>query len=191
MAKPKATITGKLPRKAGTSKAAHAARIARFIEEYLSNGENASQAAIAVGYSAHSARRTGTRLTTDVHISAQIAARRKTVLAACELTTERTLRQIARIAFSDVRKLFNLDGTVKRPAEWDDDVAAFVSLYKDEPIKHGGKIIGRRVKVEFCDKVAALEMAIKVQKLYPGDARHTGELTPTVIIHGDKCDEHI
>jgi phage terminase small subunit len=53
--------------KSGTSKAAAATRRRLFIETYLANGHNATQAAISAGYSAKTAGSQGQRLLKDVN----------------------------------------------------------------------------------------------------------------------------
>lgn len=76
--------------KAGTSKTAAAERRALFVEAYLTNSGNATQAAIIAGYSEKSARRIGTRLSTDAHIRTELDRRRAEVIAKVEKKTEVT-----------------------------------------------------------------------------------------------------
>jgi phage terminase small subunit len=40
---------------------------------------------------------------------------------------DRVLLEIARLGFSDLRRLFHEDGRLKGPHEWDDDTAASIS----------------------------------------------------------------
>jgi phage terminase small subunit len=49
-------------------------RRARFVSEFCANGGNATEAAIAAGYSARSARQQGSRLLTNDDIQAEIQA---------------------------------------------------------------------------------------------------------------------
>ena len=37
------------------------------------------------------------------------------------------LTEIARVALSDLRKVYNADGSLKLPIEWEDDMAAAIS----------------------------------------------------------------
>ena len=147
--------------KAGTSKASAADKRKLFVEAYLSNNGNATQAAISAGYSPHSAERQGIRLTRDVRVSSELDKRRTEVVAAAELSTEQTIREVARLAFSDPRNIVNKDGTVKKLNELDADTAAAVASYEVD--KDGV------IKYKFWDKNSALEKAAKVQGLYEKD----------------------
>src|SRR5438876_11616669 len=104
---------------AGTSQKSAAARKARFVEAYIENGYNATQAAITAGYSAKSARRIGTRLSTNVHIAAEIQRRTKRALEDAQMRTgasmERTVRDAARLAYYDVSRLFDGNCRLKAP----------------------------------------------------------------------------
>lgn len=70
--------------KAGTSKAAAAARRALFVEAYCTNGRNATQAAKTAGFSPKSAERQGLRLTSDVRVSTAVEKRLADVLAVAQ-----------------------------------------------------------------------------------------------------------
>ena len=147
--------------KAGTSKASAEDRRALFIEAYLSNNGNATQAAISAGYSPHSAERQGIRLTRDVRVRDVLEKRRTEVVAATELTTEKTIREVRRLAYSDPRNIMHDDGRIKKLHELDADTAAAVSSYEVD--KDGV------VKYKFWDKNSALDKAAKFQGLYEKD----------------------
>lgn len=109
---------------AGASTSTAALRRKVFVEAYLSNGGNATQAAISAGYSESSARRQGYRMTTDVHILAELDKRRTEICNKLEISTERILQERARLAFFDARKLFDSTGAPIPIHELDDDTAA-------------------------------------------------------------------
>lgn len=67
--------------KAAASKSAAEQRRALFVEEYLANSGNATQAAIKAGYSKKTAKQQGSRLLTNVDVAAEVAKRRETVVA--------------------------------------------------------------------------------------------------------------
>lgn len=155
--------------KAGTSKSASGQRKRLFIEAYLSNGKNATQAAIAAGYSEKSAHAQGCRLLKDVKIQAEIAERTQVVLAkaeiATELTLENILRELGRIALFDPRRILKGDGTMLDPGDWPDDVAAAVGgLEIMEEFEGRGadrERVGFVKKLKFWDKNSAIEKAMK------------------------------
>ena len=98
----------------------------RFVDEYLVD-LNATRAAIRTGYSANSAHVTGSRLLSDAKIMAAIEAGRAKLAKKLEITQERILNEMAKIGFSDIRKLFNDTGALKRVEELDDDAVGCIS----------------------------------------------------------------
>ena len=147
--------------KAGTSKASAADKRKAFVEAYFANGGNALQAAISAGYAKHSAGVTGAKLLKDPRVLAEVTRRRTEIVANTELSTEQTIREVARLAFSDPRNIVNPDGSIKRLNELDADTAAAVASYEVD--KDGV------IKYKFWDKNSALEKAAKVQGLYEKD----------------------
>lgn len=78
---------------------------------------------------------------------------------------ERALTEIARVAFSDLRKLYNEDGSLKLPSEWDDDEAAAIAGVEVlEEFSGRGEdrtLVGFTKKVRVFDKIKALELLSK------------------------------
>ena len=147
--------------KAGTSKASAADKRAAFVEEYFANGGNGLQAAIVAGYAAHSAGVTSAKLLKDTRVLAKIESRRTEIVATTELSTEKTIREVRRLAYVDPRGLVHPDGKMKMLHELDDDTAASVAQFE---IDDKGAI-----KYKFWDKNSALDKALKVQGLYEKD----------------------
>lgn len=147
--------------KAGQSKGSAEKRRALFIEAFLSNGGNASQAAISAGFSQKTAGSQGSRLLKNVEIQAEIDKRRTEIVAKMELSTEKTFREIARIAYADPRKIMHEDGRIKLPHELDDDTAAAIASFE---VGFDGSI-----KYKFWPKAQPLDMANKIQGAYEKD----------------------
>ena len=131
-----------------------------FVREYLKD-RNGSQAAIRAGYAAAGAHVQASRLLTHPKIAAELAKAETKAMAKVELTVERTLQEIARIAFQDPRKLYREDGSQRPIHELDDDTAAAVAS-----VEYGAE--GAR-KVRTWDKNAALEKAMKHLGLFERD----------------------
>jgi phage terminase small subunit len=170
--------------KAGTSKTAAQLRRAAFVEAYITNGGNATEAAISAGYSAKTAYSAGGRLLKDVDIAAAITARRGVLIEKFELTTERTLREIARLAYFDPRKMYNADGSLKAIHELDDDTAAGIAGIEVDEIKDGKVVIGVTRKFKQWDKNAALDKAMKHLGQYEQDNLQKGpfaDMTPEAL----------
>jgi phage terminase small subunit len=130
---------------------------ARFVLEYLID-RNGSRAAVRAGYAVGSAKVTAHKLLNRDRV--QLAIERVTDRIADDLkiTVEQTLKNIALIAFYDIRKLFNTDGSVKRPHEFDEATAAAVASI----------IVGPQgvAKIRMHSKTAALDALSKYFGLY-------------------------
>jgi phage terminase small subunit len=85
----------------------------RFVQEYLVD-LNATQAAIRAGYSVKSAQEQGSRLLSNVMVSEAIAAAQVQRARRCQIDSDRVLRELAALAFSDLGELLEFDGTEYR-----------------------------------------------------------------------------
>lgn len=97
----------------------------RFAEEYIID-LNATQAAIRAGYSEKTAYSMGQRLLKNVEVQKHIHSLKDKRSERTQITADRVLQEYAKIAFSDIRKLYNDNGTLKKITELDDDMAACV-----------------------------------------------------------------
>jgi len=151
--------------KAGTSAQAAAERKANFIEAYIANGGNATQAAISAGYSAKTARSQAARLLADDNISTELRKRQKVLGAKYKLDTESVLQQLASLVYADPRKAFGADGCLLPVSEWPDEVAAMVASVEVDALYEGSGRdrvqVGVTQKVKFWDKNSAIEKAMK------------------------------
>ena len=159
--------------KAGTSKASAEDRRARFVEAYLSNGGNATDAALQAGYSAGGAAKQGYRMSKDPAILSMLDIRRANVCQKLEISTERILQERARLSFFDVRKLFDKDGQPVPIHELDDDSAAAIAgLEVVEQFEGSGddrKFVGYLKKYKLSDKGASLTALEKHLGMYEKD----------------------
>ena len=141
-----------------------------FVNEYLANGYNGTKAAIKAGYAVPSANRTASRMLNKPKIKAYLDAQKNKILNSIELTQEKVMREIARLALSDIRKYFDANGKLKNIADLDDDAAAaLASVDTDELFEGVGKDrghIGYTKKIRTYDKTKALEMLAKHFKIY-------------------------
>lgn len=153
----------------GTSKQSAADRRFAFIDAYLTNGGNGLRAAISAGFSPNSAGVTACNLLKHPKVLVELNARREELAEKIGLTTERTLREVARIAYSDPRKFYNKDGSLKSILELDDDCAATIASVEWDEVKADGAVIGLTRKLKQWDKNAALEKAMKFHGAYQKD----------------------
>lgn len=127
----------------------------RFADEYLID-LNATQAATRAGYSAKTANEQGARLLAHVSVQAYLSARMKMRESRTEITQDKVLREIARVAFSDPRKVmtWGTQGVQLRDSEeLTDDEAAIISEVSSTASDHGINL-----KLKTHDKLKALEL---------------------------------
>ncbi len=161
-----ATREGVVPQgeKRSTRQPALNAKHLRFVDEYIVD-LNATQAAIRAGYSPKTAKQQGHRLLTYVDVQRAIEAKRKEVAGDLGITRERVLKEMAKLAFSDLRQLYNEDGSLKHPHEWPEGAAGAISgmelveEFGDGP--DGKKLIGYTKKLKLWDKGKQLENLLK------------------------------
>ncbi|URD44550.1 terminase small subunit [Pseudomonas sp. BYT-5] len=94
----------------------------RFVDEYLID-LNATQAAIRAGFSAKTARQAGNRLLTNVDIQQAIQAGMEARSGRVAITQDMVLRELAKIGFSDIRKVVRWGESMVRMADADDEGA--------------------------------------------------------------------
>lgn len=181
------TATTKKPRrtKAGTSKASAADRRIAFVEAYFVHNENITEAALAVGFSPKTAHAQGARLLKDVRTQQLLNKRRAELCEKLQITTETVLREVARLALFDPRKLFNADGSPKPITELDDDTAAAIAglevVEEFESGEEGRKFVGYTKKYKIADKNSSLDKLMKHLGLFEKDNKQATDLRVTSI----------
>lgn len=151
----------------------------RFVDEYLVDF-NATQAAIKAGYKAKTAHVIGAENLRKPKIAEEIARRQKDLQRRTEISQERVLRELARVAFADAADYVQVEtriinrGEVKVPielvvhketAELSADQRAAIASIKQGA--HG-------VEVKLHDKIKALELL----------GRHIGMFTDKLEVKG-------
>ena len=148
------------PRKGQGRSKPDADRRARFVQEYCID-LNATQAAIRAGYAPKAAKVQASRLLTNVTVRAEIDARLAAKARENDITTDRVLKEISRIAFCDPRRLFAEGGALKAIHDLDDDAAAALSSVETREIGGGedSPVITVR-KIKLVSKAQALSQAM-------------------------------
>lgn len=150
-----------------------------FVAEYLID-LNATKAAERAGYAKGSAHVTGCELLKNTKVQEQISAKRSKILDKLDVSAERILREIAKMAFFDPRKMFNADGSPKQILELDDDTAASVAgLEVNELFEGDGDqkhAYGLVKKIKLADKRGCLELLGRYQKLFTDKVQVEGEM---------------
>jgi len=171
----------------------HAEQQERFCDEYLIDF-NGKQACIRAGYSARSAARQAVRLLELPQVQEWLQQKKKAVSSKLQINQQRTLLEIGRIAFSDIRKIFNEDGTLKQVHELDDDTAAALAAVDIEELfenmgKAGKVPIGFAKKVKLWDKLKALEMLAKHYGLLGDEDKNDMKFSVVIKAGGNKGDK--
>jgi phage terminase small subunit len=138
-----------------------------FVAAYLID-LNATQAAIKAGYSKKTAKAQGSRLLTNVDIAAAVQKGMDKRAGKYEITADKVLQEIAKLAFHDPRKFFDDDGRIKPISELDDDTAMALSgmetMHKIVGDDKDGCVVLTKIKT--ADKGANLERLGRHLKLF-------------------------
>lgn len=154
----------------------------QFVTHYLANGLNATKAAIAAGYSVKTAASIGQENLTKPEIAAEIANRTEKTLAKLDISPERTLDMIGRLAFFDPAALLEDDGSMKRMQDIPAEVRSVIAGLEVSDIWDSGEgdqksIIGNLKKVKLADRLSALDKLMRYHALYRDKVEVTGELS--------------
>jgi phage terminase small subunit len=126
----------------------------RFCQEYLVD-LNATQAAIRAGYSEKTANVIGHENLNKPEIQERIQAKMNRRAERTEITADRVLEEIARIAFSDISEVLEWDGrtfTIKPFAKLTKAQLAAIAEMNESVT-----VAGASQKIKFHDKLGALE----------------------------------
>lgn len=158
----------------------------RFVEEYLKD-LNGTQAAIRAGYSRKTANEQATRLLAKVHVSGAVYAAMNRRSKRTEISADRVLQEIARLAFSNMADFVDFGPrgvTIKNLDGLSEDDKRCVAEVSETPGQHGRALrfklhskdaslaqlckhlgIGKeRIELEAGDRVAAIVEILKERK---------------------------
>lgn len=150
-----------------------------FAVEYIRNGQNAS-AALRATYdcsraNANTVARRASEMLKVPLVAARIDEIKRPIIEKLEreagISMERTLKELARIAYFDARKLFNADGTPKPINDLDDDTVAALAGLEVASVGNAEVGIGQVMKYKIADKNSALDKCMKHLGLYERDNR--------------------
>ena len=157
-------------------------RQARFVAEYCVS-LNATSAAIAAGYSEKSAEYLGYQLLQKPPVRDAIAAKLGKVCGKLEISAQRVLEELAKLAFYDPGDFFETDGSLKGIKELDADTRRAIAglevteLFEGKDVADGPQqktVYGLLKKIKLTDKRAALELLGKYLKLFTDRSEISG-----------------
>lgn len=152
----------------------------RFCQEYIID-LNATKAAVRSGYSAKTAKEQGCVNLTKPNIQERIKDLNKSRSKATGITQKRVLEELAKIAFFDIRKIYDVDGAILPMTQIDDAEAAVIAGIKTTEVHQDGMIIGEIKEVKVFDKLRALEALGKHLGIFDADNRQK-ETRPVIIV---------
>lgn len=137
-----------------------------FILEYLTNGLDGPKAAEKAGYAPHTLQ----TLLANPEVRLRLAQYLERASKYTPVSIGETLSELARVGYSDVRRLFDNDNNIKKVADLDDATASAISAIEVcDQLDFEGNKIGRKTKVKMYDKNKALDTLMKYLGLYEKD----------------------
>ncbi len=100
------------------------ARHERFAQE-LAKGSSQTEAYLAAGYKGD--KTAASRMSTNVNVQARVAELKEAIAERAEITQADVLRELGRIGFADIRRLFTPGGNLRAIDDLDDDTAASIA----------------------------------------------------------------
>lgn len=153
----------------------------RFVAEYLVD-LNATQAAIRAGYSAKTAESQGSRLLSNAKVAAAVQAGGVKLARRLEVTQERVVEELRRIAMADIRNLFTWDeekAAFIPSRDLTDEQAAAIASVESETIRttnlDGSVDVKIKLKLRTYDKKGALDSLAKHLGMFIERHEHTGK----------------
>lgn len=150
-------------------------RLQRFVDEFVDCGI-ATEAMRRIGFKGRRPDIAGSKLRARDDIQAAIAERTELAIHESGVNSARVLREAARVAFFDHRRLFDPDGKLIATHRLPDDVAAGISGIEIIDLGDGEeRTAGRLSKYRAWPKVEALNLLAKYLKLLTEKHEHTGK----------------
>lgn len=153
----------------------------RFCDEYLIdlNATRAYKVAYPRCKKEETANAASSRMLRNVKVQEYISKKQQEIEKRTEITQDMVIKELAKIAFLDIRKLYTENGQLKNIADMDSETAgAIASLETLEEYEGYGddrEKIGDTQKVKLLDKTKALELL----------GKHLGMFKEKVTINGN------
>ena len=158
--------------------AAITARQSLFAQEFLVD-LNATQAAIRAGYSPNTANEQAVRLMAKPEVKAEVERLQAQSANTLQISRERVLLELSKIAFSDIKKLYQTNQrkfVYKSVSDIPDEFWPAISAIKITPSEWGDSI-----HITLHNKIGALEMLGRHLGLFEADNAQKQAITINVI----------
>lgn len=153
-----------------------------FVAEYLVD-LNATRAYVAAGYSPKGAEAGAARLLANVKVAAEIGKKTGKRLEKLEISADRVLQEIAKLAFYDPGDFFEDDGSLKRIQDLNANTRMALAgievteLFEGKDVPDGAQqktVYGLLKKIKLADKGVNLERLGKHLKLFTDKSEISG-----------------
>lgn len=166
----------------------------RFCQEYIID-LNATQAALRAGYSKNTAQEQSSRLLSNVMVQERVQELNKSRSEATGITQKRVLEEYAKIAFFDIREIYDVDGGLTNVKQLDDSSAGAIASIKSseewgEDDEGNRAITGALKEVKVFDKLRALEALGKHLGVFDADNRQKEIKAQVVVSLGTGINPH-
>lgn len=152
-------------------------KFAQGIASGMSQSDAYRHAFNAGNMKAETIHKRASELMNDGELTGRISDLRGEAMKRTEISRDRVLTEIARLALSDPRKAFSPNGDLLPVHEWPDEVAASISSIKITVNKGPDGESDNEVKeVKFWDKNSAADKLCKFLGLYETDNRQKNPL---------------
>jgi phage terminase small subunit len=141
-----------------------------FVRLYLGNGGNGKDASEKAGYK-RDGRTQACELLKKPHIAKVIDRERKKILSELDAKAERVIKELARIAFLDVRSLFDKAGMLKPIPQLSADAAACIGSFDFRRTLKKGAVS----KIRLWPKLSAIQLLGEWLAMWTGKGDHDGE----------------
>ena len=118
------------------------------------------------------------RILHEPQVQARIAELREQAARRAVVKASDVLMEAARIAFSDIRRAFKHDGTLKALHEMDDHTAAAIASVKVRQIGTEDEGLASVTEIRLWDKCSAIDKLMKNMGLYKADNEQKGDELP-------------
>jgi len=140
----------------------------RFADKYF-ECLNATQSAIYAGFAEDSAKQEGWRLLQRDDIQEYLNKLRAELDDKTGINQQKVLREIARLAFADIRNYYDGNNNLRPIEDLDDDAAAALASIKSDEIYAGEVTIGHSKEIKLYNKLDGLEKLARHLGLYEKD----------------------
>lgn len=150
-----------------------------FARFYVSNGFNATQAAISAGYSEDTAQEQSARLLSKVMVKALISELQANTVAKSTKGAQDVYEMAANAAFLDIGDILDMDddGVYLKDGVKFSDIPKSVRILI-QALKERRTKFGVTVEIVFVDKLKALEMLARFNGMNKDKLEVTSDLTP-------------